>query len=40
MKDSNLLKNYQKFKSKNIALVGHMGSGKSLIGKILADNYK
>ena len=40
MKDSNLLKNYQKFKSKNIALIGHMGSGKSTMGKLIAKKLK
>ena len=30
----------KELKKNNIAIIGHMGSGKSLIGKILADNYE
>ena len=40
MKGPNLLKNYQKFQSQNIALIGHMGSGKSLIGRLIAKKLK
>ena len=30
----------KELKKNNIAFIGHMGSGKSLIGKILAENYE
>ena len=40
MKDPNILKNYQKYQSKNIALIGHMGSGKSVTGKLIAKKLK
>ena len=40
MKDPNILKNYQKYQSKKIALIGHMGSGKSIIGKLIAKKLK
>ena len=37
MKYPNLSQKYQNYKKKNIALIGHMGSGKSLIGKLIAN---
>lgn len=40
MKDPNLPKNYKNYKHKNIALVGHMGSGKSILGRLLAKKLK
>ncbi len=36
MKDPILKKNYKNYEEKNIALIGHMGSGKSIIGKLIA----
>ena len=36
----NLNKKYQNNKKKNIAIVGHMGSGKSIIGKLIAKKLK
>ena len=40
MKDPNLLKNYKNYINKNIALIGHMGSGKTLIGKMISKEFK
>ena len=40
MKDPNILKNYQKYQNKSIAIIGHMGSGKSIVGKLIAKNLK
>ena len=40
MKDPNLLNNYQNYQDKNLALIGHMGSGKSTIGKLIAKRLK
>ena len=40
MKDPNLPKNYKNYINKNIALIGHMGSGKTLIGKMIAKEFK
>ena len=40
MKDQNMLKNYQKYQNKCIALIGHMGSGKSIVGKLIAKKLK
>ena len=40
MKDPNLTKNYKNYKHKNIALIGHMGSGKSILGKLIAKKLK
>ena len=37
MKDHNYLK---KIKDKNIALIGHMGSGKTVLGKLIAKKMK
>ena len=35
MKDRVLKKDYRDYKSKNIAIIGHMGSGKSFIGRLI-----
>ena len=40
MKVANFVKNHKKIKHTNIALIGHMGSGKSVIGKIIAKKLK
>ncbi|SVE56805.1 uncharacterized protein METZ01_LOCUS509659, partial [marine metagenome] len=40
MKNPNILKNFQKYKNKNIALIGHMGSGKTSVGKLIAKKLK
>ena len=40
MKSPNLKKKYEKYKEKGIAIIGHMGSGKSLIGKLIAKELK
>jgi len=40
MKDPNIQKNYKNYMRKNIALIGHMGSGKSLIGRLIAKKLK
>ena len=40
MKDPNIPKNYKNYINKSIALIGHMGSGKTLIGKMIADKLK
>ena len=42
MKSSNILKIPDILNNQNIALIGHMGSGKTLIGKLLAQkiNYQ
>jgi ABC-type polysaccharide/polyol phosphate transport system ATPase subunit len=37
MKSSNILKIPDILNNQNIALIGHMGSGKTLIGKLLAQ---
>ena len=29
---------YKNYKNKSIAIIGHMGSGKSIIGKLIAKN--
>ena len=42
MKSPNFRKKYKKHIEKSIAIIGHMGSGKSLIGKLIAKelNYR
>ena len=42
MKSPNLRKKSKKYKEKSIAIIGHMGSGKTLIGKLIAKeiNYR
>ena len=42
MKSPNYSKKYKKHIEKSIAIIGHMGSGKTLIGKLLAKelNYR
>ena len=40
MKDPNKRKNYKNYLNKSIALIGHMGSGKTLIGKLRAKEFK
>ena len=40
MKNPDILKNFQKYKNKNIALIGHMGSGKTSVGKLIAKKLK
>ena len=42
MKSPNFRKKYKKHVEKSIAIIGHMGSGKTLIGKLLAKelNYR
>ena len=42
MKSPNLRKKYKKHIEKSIAIIGHMGSGKTLIGKLIAKelNYR
>ena len=42
MKSPNFRKKYKKHIEKSIAIIGHMGSGKTLIGKLLAKelNYR
>ena len=40
MKSPNLKKKSKKYKEKSIAIIGHMGSGKSLIGKLIAKELK
>ena len=42
MKSPNLRKNSKKQIDKSIAIIGHMGSGKTLIGKLIANelNYR
>jgi len=40
MKDPNILKNYKNYVNKSIALIGHMGSGKTLLGKLIAKKFK
>tara|TARA_B110000014_G_C20051940_1_gene547268 strand:+ start:374 stop:934 length:561 start_codon:yes stop_codon:yes gene_type:complete len=39
MENCNSDKNFKKLKSKKIALIGHMGSGKTIIGKLIAKNF-
>ena len=36
MKETNLINKIKKIKPLNIAFVGHMGSGKTLFGKLIA----
>ena len=42
MKSPNFRKKYKKHIEKSIAIIGHMGSGKTLIGKLIAKelNYR
>ena len=40
MKIAKKAKNIKNIKQYNIALVGHMGSGKSILGKLIAKNLK
>ena len=40
MKDPNIAKNYKNYINKSVALIGHMGSGKTLIGKMIAKEFK
>ena len=42
MKSPNFRKKYKKHVEKSIAIIGHMGSGKTLIGKLIAKelNYR
>ena len=40
MKEPNIPKNYSNYINKSIALIGHMGSGKTLIGKMIAKKFK
>ena len=40
MKYSDIPKNYSNYTAKSIALIGHMGSGKTLIGKMIAKKFK
>ena len=40
MKKPNLNKKYKNYMEKSIALIGHMGSGKSIIGKLIAKELK
>ena len=40
MKDPNIPKNYRNYVNKSIALIGHMGSGKTVIGKVIAKKLK
>jgi len=40
MKDPDKPKNYMNYINKSIALIGHMGSGKTLIGKMIAKRFK
>ena len=40
MKYPNIPKDYKNFDNKSIALIGHMGSGKTLIGKMIAKKFK
>ena len=40
MKESNIDKKKNKYNGKKIALIGHMGSGKSILGKLIAKKLK
>jgi shikimate kinase len=40
MKVPNITKKYKDYDRKSIALIGHMGSGKTLIGKMIAKKLK
>ena len=40
MKLAKLSKNITDTQKKNIALMGHMGSGKSVLGKLISEEYK
>ena len=40
MKDPNITKNYKNYTNKSIALIGHMGSGKTIFGKMIAKKLK
>ena len=40
MKDPDIPKNYKNYQNKSIALIGHMGSGKTLIGKMIAKKLQ
>jgi len=40
MKDPNIAKDYKNHINKSVALIGHMGSGKTLIGKMIAKEFK
>ena len=40
MKDPNITKNYKNYTNKSIALIGHMGSGKTIFGKMIAKKFK
>jgi shikimate kinase len=40
MKDPNIPKNYKNYADKNIALIGHMGSGKTTVGRMIAKKFK